>query len=112
MVRTPKTAVKLVAGPTDDRESGAAVVAAMLVLVLMAGLTAGLTALIITDTRVRSLDGTRTQAFYVAHAGLERLTSDLGDLFETNYAPTGAQINALTATTPGLGATWLEPDGS
>ena len=77
MVRTPKTAVKSVARPTDDRESGAAVVAAMLVLVLMAGLTAGLTALIITDTKVRSLDGTRTQSFYVAHAGLERLTADL-----------------------------------
>jgi hypothetical protein len=112
MLRVTKTAVQPESRPRDDRESGAAVVSAMFVLVLMAGLTAGLTALIITDTKVRSLDGTRTQAFYVAHAGLERLTSDLGDLFETNYAPTGAQINLLTATTPGLGATWKEPDGS
>ncbi len=46
---------------------------------------------------VRALDGTRTQAFYVAHAGLEKLTADLGDLFSVNFAPTGAQINALTA---------------
>jgi hypothetical protein len=93
-------------------DAGAALVSALFVLVLMAGLTAGLTALIITDTKVRSLDGTRTQSFYVAHAGLERLTAALGDLFNTNYAPTGAQINALTATTPGLGAVWQEPDGT
>ena len=61
---------------------------------------------------MRSLDGTRTQAFYVAHAGLEKLTADLGDLFAANFAPTGAQINALTTTPPSLGVTWLQPDGT
>jgi hypothetical protein len=93
-------------------DAGAAVASSMFVLVLMAGLTAGLTALVITDTKVRALDSTRTQAFYVAHAGLEELTSALGNLFDTNYAPSGAQINALTAATPGLGATWLTPGGN
>ena len=66
----------------------------------------------IVDTQVRSLDGTRTQAFYVAHAGLEKLTADLGDLFSVNFAPTGAQVNALTTTPPSLGATWQRPDGT
>ena len=78
-------------------ETGAALTSAMLVTLLMAAITAGFTALVITDTRVRSLDGTRTQSFYAAHAGLEKLTADLGDLFANNFAPTGAQINALTA---------------
>lgn len=94
-------------------DAGAAVASAMLVLVLMAGLTAGLTALVIVDTKVRTLDNTRTQAFYVAHAGLESLTAALGNLFDSNYAPSGAQIDALSAVAPaGLGATWQRPDGT
>ncbi len=94
-------------------DSGVAIASALMVLVLLAGVTAGVTALVITDTRVRALDGTRTQAFYVTHAALEQLTADLGDLFAVNYAPTGAQINALSAAAPTtLGATWQEPDGT
>ncbi|HUL75589.1 MAG TPA: hypothetical protein VLT86_20920 [Vicinamibacterales bacterium] len=93
-------------------DAGAALTGAMLVTLLMAAITAGFTALVITDSRVRYLDGTRTQAFYTAHAGLEKLTADLGNLFDTNFAPTGAQINALTQQAPNLGAQWLQPDGT
>jgi hypothetical protein len=95
---------------TDD--AGAALTGAMLVTLLMAAITAGFTALVITDARVRYLDGTRTQAFYTAHAGLEKLTADLGNLFDLNFAPTGAQINALAAASPNLGVQWLQPDGT
>ncbi len=94
-------------------ETGAALTGAMLVMLLMAAITAGFTALVITDARVRFLDGTRTQAFYVAHAGLEKLTADLGDLFSNNVAPTGAQILALEANAPNVGgAQWLQPDNT
>jgi hypothetical protein len=93
-------------------ETGAAVASALLVMLLMAAVAAGFTALVITDTRVRSLDSTRTQAFYAVHAGLEKLTADLGDLFALNVAPTGAQINALTAAPPALGVVWAQPDGT
>jgi hypothetical protein len=96
-----------------ESETGAAVVTTLMVMLLMAAITAGFTALVITDTRVRTLDGTRTQAFYAVHAGLEKLTSDLGDLFSANVAPTGAEINALTTSPPAdLGATWTQPDGT
>jgi hypothetical protein len=95
----------------EDR--GAALVSSLLALMLMAAITAGFMALVVTDTRVRSMDNTRTQAFYVAHAGLEKMTSDLGDLFAVNFAPTAAQINALANTPPALpGVTWLKPDGT
>lgn len=96
----------------DDREQGAALLSALMVMLLMAGVTAGFTALVITDTRVRELDSTRTQSFYAVHAGLEQLTADLGDLFANNVAPTAAQVNALTATPPNIGVTWERPDGS
>lgn len=93
-------------------DAGAALISALMIVVLMAGLTASITALVLADTQVRTLDGTRTQAFYVTHAGLEQLTADLGDLFSTNFAPSGAQVNALMANPPALGATWQEPDGT
>jgi Tfp pilus assembly protein PilX len=93
-------------------DTGAALTGVMLVMLLMAAITAGFTALVITDSRVRFLDGTRTQAFYTAHAGLEKMTADLGNLFSNNFAPTGAQVNALTNTPPNLGNQWLAPDGT
>src|SRR5262245_31661673 len=95
----------------DDR--GSALVSSLLALMLMAAITAGFTALVITDTRVRAMDNPRTQSFYVAHAGLEKMTSDLGDLFAVNFAPTAAQLAALANTPPAMpGVTWLKPDGS
>ena len=84
--------------PKDDR--GAALLSALLVMLLMAGVTAGFTALVITDTRVRALDSTRTQSFYAVHAGLEKLTSDIGDLFAGTVAPTASQVNALADAPP------------
>ena len=69
----------------DDR--GVALLSALFVMLLMSAITAGFVALVITDTKVRSLDSTRTQAFYAVHAGLEKLTADLGDLFAANVAP-------------------------
>ena len=99
--------------PRDGRETGAALLSALLVMLLMAGITAGFVAMVITDTRVRELDSTRTQSFYAVHAGLEQLTADLGDLFAANVAPTAAQINALTANAPAnVGVTWENPDGT
>lgn len=98
--------------PRKRDERGAALLSALLVMLLMAAVTAGFTALVITDTKVRALDSTRTQSFYAVHAGLEKLTADLGDLFAANVAPTAAQINTLAAAPPAIGVTWQQPDGT
>src|SRR5690606_39383682 len=98
--------------PRGESERGEAMLSALLVMLLQAGVTAGFTAMVLTDTRVRMLDSTRTQAFYAVHAGLEQLTADLGDLFAADVAPTAAQINALTANPPNIGVTWENADGT
>lgn len=85
---------------TIKTESGIALVAALLMTLLVSALLVGFTALVISDGKIRTADGDGTQALYAAHAGLEKLTSDLGTLFEANYAPTGAQINALMSSPP------------
>ena len=98
-------------------ESGIALVSALLVLLLMSSLMVGFVAMATTDTRVRAISGSRTQAFYFAHAGLEKLTADIGDLFIVNASPTGAEIDALVGDPPDFpqpvypGVTWIEGDG-
>ncbi|MDQ3169654.1 MAG: hypothetical protein M3Q55_05910, partial [Acidobacteriota bacterium] len=93
-------------------EAGIALVSALLVLLLMSSLMVGFMAMAAADTRTRALSGSRTQAFYAAHAGLEQLTSDLGDLFSSNFAASCADVNGLVADPPELaGVTWEEPDG-
>ncbi len=80
-----------------NREAGIALVTTLIILLLLSALLAGFTMLITTDMRLGAVDRDRTRAIYAAHAGMEKLTADLGDLFSINSAPTTAQINALTA---------------
>jgi hypothetical protein len=93
-------------------ETGIALVSALLVLLLMSSLMVGFMAMAMADTRTRAISGARTQAFYAAHAGLEQLTADLGDLFQANFAAGCSEIDALVANPPDLpGVTWVQPDG-
>ena len=82
------------AGWSSDR--GVAMIATLLVLMLVSALLVGFTAVIMGDQRYRGIDKDRNVAFYGAQAGLEKLSTDLGNLFFVNLAPTSAQVNALT----------------
>jgi hypothetical protein len=94
-------------------QTGAALAGAMLVTLLMAAVMVSVASIVATDVQSRQMDGARTQSFYSAQAGLEKLTADLGNLFSANVAPTGAAINALTVTPPALAdVTWVRPDGA
>ena len=64
---------------------------------LMAALMAGFFAAVNADTRSNALDKDQTRAYAAAHAGLEKLTSDLAALFNGDVSPSMAQINALAA---------------
>lgn len=86
-----------------ESEAGMALLSAMLVLALMSALLVGFFVLIQADQQASGLNRDQTQAYAAAHAGLEKLTSDLGSLFTGgNYSPTTAQLAALTATPPTL----------
>ena len=94
------------------REHGIAMITTLLVMLMVSALLVGFTAAVMTDQRFRGFDRNHMQAFYAAHAGLEKLTADLGNFFSTNYAPTAAQIQALTTTPPSLtGITFQAPGG-
>jgi len=93
-------------------ERGVALISAMLIMMLMSALMIGFTTVVISDQRYRSLDKDRTRAFYAAHSGIEKLTSDLGTLFRLNVAPTAAQVAALSTNPPVItDVTYTAPGG-
>ncbi len=99
----------------NNNESGVALLSAMLILMLMSALLIGFMAMINADQAASGVNRDQTQAYSAAHAGVEKLTADLGQLFQADFAPSGAQINALAAagqepTLPGI--QYQSPNGT
>jgi hypothetical protein len=93
-------------------ESGIALITTLLVLVLLGALLGGFVISVNSEQEEIGVDRGKNQAFYGSLAGLEKLTANLGTLFETNYSPTVAQLNGLTTTPPTLnGISFIAPDG-
>ncbi len=88
--------------PRAQDEQGIALITAMLVMLLTSSLLVGFAVTVTSDQRLRTIDRQRTQAFYAAHSGLEKLTADLGNLFSTTYTPTLGQVNAVLDEPPAL----------
>ena len=82
----------------DLNERGIAMITALLMLMLMSALLVGFTAVIMSDQRYRFIDHDRGQAYYAASGGVEKLTSDMGNLFFSQLAPTSAQVTNLTSS--------------
>ena len=96
-----------------SNERGIALITTLLVMMLMSALMVGFTAVVMSDQRFRGLDRDRTQAFYAAHSGLEKLTVDLGNLFRVSVAPTTAQLTAIQAAPPVIsGITYVAANGT
>src|SRR5271167_5030585 len=79
-------------------EGGIAMIVVLLMMLLVSTLLVGFTASVMSDQHFRFIDREHIQAFYAAHAGIEKLTTDLGNMFQTNFAPKAADISAVFAT--------------
>lgn len=96
---------------TDER--GVALIAALLVTTLMSAMLAGFLVMVNADQAAGGIDRDQTQAYAAAHAGVEKLTADLGQEFLSNFSPTAAQLAGLTTSDmePNLpGIRYLLPD--
>jgi hypothetical protein len=95
------------------RDSGVALVAAILATAIMSALLVGFISMVTGDQRGGFLNRDQTRAYAAAHAGMEQLTADLGELFATNFRPTGAQVNALMTSRPAIpGVRYELPSGA
>jgi Tfp pilus assembly protein PilX len=95
------------------RDSGIALLTTLLLMLLMSSLLVGFVLLISSGQKLSGYNNDYSKSFYAAEAGMEKLTADIGTLFDTNYSPTGAQINALTTTPPALsGINYIQYNGA
>lgn len=93
-------------------ENGIALVTALLMTALVSALLVGFISTVTSDQRTGLVNRDQTTAYAAAHAGLEQLTADLGNLFARSYRPTAAQINELDDSLPDIhGVDYATPGG-
>src|SRR6266404_1206524 len=84
----------------SDAERGAALSTALIVMSLLAAVSMTVLAVVTHESRIAGSDLQRTQTFYASAAGIEKMTSDFGDLFTKTSKPTTAQLNNIAASYP------------
>src|SRR5207237_6806697 len=87
---------------TMRKQSGIALITTLLLLLLMSAMVVDFMLLVTEGQRLSGMNNEQSRAFYGAESGMEKLTADLGSLFGTTYAPSGAQVDVLATTSPGL----------
>jgi hypothetical protein len=94
-------------------DAGIALLTTLMLLFLMSSLLVGFSILLVSNQQLAGANNDDVTAFYGAEAGMEKLTSDLGNLFTQTYAPTMSQINALETTPPAIpGLTYTNGSGA
>src|SRR5258708_4392925 len=97
-------------------ERGAALATSLIVLSLLACISMTVLAVVTHEVRIAGSDLQRTQTFYAAAAGMEKMTADFSSLFARTSQPTQAQLDTIAASYPteliNEGFTFSKPDGS
>src|ERR1700752_1722813 len=86
----------------EDRpgERGGALLMAIIVSILLAGISMAVLAAVANEPRIVHSDTERTRTFYAAAAGMEKMTSDFSALFTRTSKPTQTQLNTIAAAYP------------
>jgi len=94
------------------RDSGIALLTSMLILLLLSSMLVGFILLISSGQKLSGINNDYSKAFYGGEAAMEKMTADIGTLFDTNYSPTGPQITAIETTAPSLaGINYVQANG-
>jgi hypothetical protein len=83
-----------------ESERGAALITAILILGMLGAITATVLAVVSKEVRIAGSDLKRTQAFYAASAGIEKMTTDFSRLFQATSRPTAAQLLTIQNSPP------------
>ena len=84
----------------NNSSRGFTLIAALLIMVLLSGVAAGLLYTVTNESKMGSNDLEANLAYYGAESGMEKLTSDLGALYQSTMVPTAGQIQALATVPP------------
>jgi Tfp pilus assembly protein PilX len=74
---------------------GFTLIAALIILVLLSGVAAGLMFMVSNEARMGGNDLENNLAYYGAESGMEKLTADLSQLYTQSQSPSNAQIQNL-----------------
>ena len=83
----------------NKQERGFTLIAALLLTILLSGIAVGLLYTVSNEARMGGTDLEGNLAYYGAEAGMENLTAQLSELYQTSQSPNATAITALTAAT-------------
>ena len=97
-----------------DREKGVALITSLMVLLLISAIVVGMCWMVMTDQRLGGNNKSRELAFYGAEAGMEKMTTDVANVFATSGSLTAANVATITAAPPNLipGVQYLNTAGA
>lgn len=81
-------------------ERGAALVTSILILGMLGAIAITVLAVVSKETKIAGSDLKRTQAFYAAAAGIEKMTADFSGLFQVTSRPRANQLIAIQDAWP------------
>lgn len=86
--------------PGKNTSRGFTLIAALLIMVLLSGVAAGLLYMVTNESKMGGNDLESNLAYYGAESGMEKLTTDLSSLYSTYMSPNNGQIQALISNPP------------
>jgi hypothetical protein len=89
-----------------EREKGVALITSLFVLLLISAIVVGMSWMVMTDQRLGGNNSSRELAFYGAEAGMEKMTTDVAQVFATSGSLTAANV-ATIASAPPVGLTGI-----
>jgi hypothetical protein len=96
-------------GKSKHTEQGFTLIAALLLMALLSAIAIGLMYLVTNEGHASANEQENNVAFDGAESGVEKLTADLGALYNSSLSPTPAQIQNLVNFPPsGLGVNYTE----
>ena len=84
-------------GMSHKNSRGFTLIAALMLTVLLSGLAVGLLFMVSNEARMGGNDLEGNLAYYGAEAGIENLTSELSQLYQSSQSPNAASLNALVS---------------
>ena len=88
----------------NHSSKGFALASAMLIVLLLAGISAGTLYLVNTESQLAATDLQSSQAFYGAEAAMEKMMADLSLLYSSMLSPSVTDIQGLgDSSKPSLG---------
>src|SRR5580698_7107994 len=97
-----------------ETEKGVALITSLFVLLLISAIVVGMSWMVMTDQRLGGNNSSRELAFYGAEAGMEKMTTDVAQVFATSGSLTAANVATIAAAPPvGLtGITYVNSAGA